>query len=63
MNNEVVESQKDGHNALKDSESFKKQYAAVLFQLSEINEQAWVYERTIRVILLYLLHTAPELSY
>lgn len=40
MNNEVVESQKDGHNALKDSESFKKQYAAVLFQLSEINEQA-----------------------
>lgn len=40
MNNEVVESQKDGNNALKDSESFKKQYAAVLFQLSEINEQA-----------------------
>ncbi|XP_023641610.1 protein ALWAYS EARLY 3 [Capsella rubella] len=39
MNNEVVESQKDGHNALKESESFKKQYAAVLFQLSEINEQ------------------------
>ncbi|KAG7582824.1 SANT/Myb domain [Arabidopsis suecica] len=39
MNDEVVESQKDGHNALKDSESFKKQYAAVLFQLSEINEQ------------------------
>lgn len=39
MNNEVVESEKDGHNALKDSESFKKQYAAVLFQLSEINEQ------------------------
>ncbi|XP_010466383.1 PREDICTED: protein ALWAYS EARLY 3-like [Camelina sativa] len=39
MNNEVVESQKDGHSALKDSESFKKQYAAVLFQLSEINEQ------------------------
>ncbi|KAL1197448.1 Protein ALWAYS EARLY 3 [Cardamine amara subsp. amara] len=39
MNNEVVESQKDGNNALKDSESFKKQYAAVLFQLSEINEQ------------------------
>nr|VDD45386.1 unnamed protein product [Brassica oleracea] len=42
MNNEVVESEKDGHNALKDSESFKKQYAAVLFQLSEINEQARV---------------------
>ncbi|CAH8361724.1 unnamed protein product [Eruca vesicaria subsp. sativa] len=39
MNNEVVESEKDGHSALKDSESFKKQYAAVLFQLSEINEQ------------------------
>uniref|UniRef100_A0A1J3IPK2 Protein ALWAYS EARLY 3 n=1 Tax=Noccaea caerulescens TaxID=107243 RepID=A0A1J3IPK2_NOCCA len=39
MNDEVVESQKDGDNALKDSESFKKQYAAVLFQLSEINEQ------------------------
>lgn len=40
MNDEVVESQKDGDSALKDSESFKKQYAAVLFQLSEINEQA-----------------------
>ncbi|XP_010524507.1 PREDICTED: protein ALWAYS EARLY 3-like isoform X2 [Tarenaya hassleriana] len=39
MNNEIVESKKDGNKALKDSESFKKQYAAILFQLSEINEQ------------------------
>ncbi|CAH2053117.1 unnamed protein product [Thlaspi arvense] len=63
MNNEVVESQKDAQNALKDSESFKKQYAAILFQLSEINEQARVYEGTIRIILLSLLHSAPEDSY
>ncbi|XP_010551056.1 PREDICTED: protein ALWAYS EARLY 3 isoform X2 [Tarenaya hassleriana] len=39
MNSEIEESQKDGNKALKDSEPFKKQYAAVLFQLSEINEQ------------------------
>ncbi|WZZ61085.1 hypothetical protein YC2023_061192 [Brassica napus] len=63
MNNEVVESEKDGHNALKDSESFKKQYAAVLFQLSEINEQARVYEGNVRVILSSLLRTAPEVSH
>ncbi|KAF2544802.1 hypothetical protein F2Q70_00022730 [Brassica cretica] len=54
MNNEVVESEKDGHNALKDSESFKKQYAAVLFQLSEINEQARVYEGNVSLALLGL---------
>lgn len=39
MNDEVLESQKDGDNSLKDSESFKKQYAAVLLQLHEVNEQ------------------------
>lgn len=53
MNNEVVESEKDGHNALKDSESFKKQYAAVLFQLSEINEQARVYEGNISHLVVF----------
>ncbi|XP_012069373.1 protein ALWAYS EARLY 3 isoform X2 [Jatropha curcas] len=37
--NDEVENQKDGENSLKDSELFKKHYAAVLFQLNEINEQ------------------------
>ncbi|GKU85492.1 hypothetical protein SLEP1_g162 [Rubroshorea leprosula] len=39
MNDEVLENQKGGDNSLKDSDSFKKQYAAVLLQLNEINEQ------------------------
>lgn len=39
MNDEVLENQKGGDNYLKDSDSFKKQYAAVLLQLNEINEQ------------------------
>ncbi|XP_022740959.1 protein ALWAYS EARLY 3-like isoform X2 [Durio zibethinus] len=39
MNDEVLESQKGGDNYIKDSDSFKKQYAAVLFQLNEVNEQ------------------------
>ncbi|KAG8372968.1 hypothetical protein BUALT_Bualt12G0122200 [Buddleja alternifolia] len=37
--NDDVENQKDGGSSLKDSESFKKQYAAVLIQLNETNEQ------------------------
>lgn len=40
MNDEIFEKQKDGDNPLKDSESFKKPYAAVLLQLNEVNEQA-----------------------
>lgn len=40
MNDEILENQKDGDNSLKDSEPFKKQYAAVLLQLNEVNEQA-----------------------
>lgn len=40
MNEAVVENQKYGNNSLKDMESFKKQYAAVLLQLNEVNEQA-----------------------
>lgn len=40
MNDAVFENQKDGDNFLKDSECFKKQYAAVLLQLNEVNEQA-----------------------
>jgi hypothetical protein len=40
MNDAVFENQKDGDNSLKDSERFKKQYAAVLLQLNEVNEQA-----------------------
>lgn len=40
MNDEVLDNQKGGgENFVKDSDSFKKQYAAVLLQLNEINEQ------------------------
>lgn len=42
MNDDVSGNQKDGDSSLKDSESFKKQYAAVLVQLNEANEQVWV---------------------
>ena len=38
--NDVLENEKDGDNSLKDSEAFKKQYAAVVLQLNEVNEQA-----------------------
>ncbi|KAL8524983.1 hypothetical protein ACS0TY_014569 [Phlomoides rotata] len=38
MNDDVLENQ-DGVCTLKDSEPFKKQYAAVLVQLNEVNEQ------------------------
>ncbi|KAJ6771086.1 PROTEIN ALWAYS EARLY 1-RELATED [Salix koriyanagi] len=38
MNDEVLESQKRGDYSLKDSEVFKKHYAAVLLQLNEVNE-------------------------
>lgn len=40
LNDEVLENQINGDNLLKDSENFKKQYAAVLLQLNEVNEQA-----------------------
>ncbi|XP_042050498.1 protein ALWAYS EARLY 3-like isoform X2 [Salvia splendens] len=39
MNDDVVQSRKDGDSPLKESEPFKKQYAAVLIQLNEANEQ------------------------
>ncbi|EYU45567.1 hypothetical protein MIMGU_mgv1a0007092mg, partial [Erythranthe guttata] len=39
MNDDVLENQKDDHSSLKDSEPFEKQYAAVLVQLKETNEQ------------------------
>ncbi|CAN4095685.1 unnamed protein product [Withania somnifera] len=39
MNDDVLESQKSNECSLKDSELFKKQYAAVLTQLNEVNEQ------------------------
>lgn len=42
MNDDVLENQKDGDSPLKDSEPFKKQYAAVLIQLNEANEQVLV---------------------
>lgn len=40
LNDEVLENQRDGDNSFKDSELFKKQYAAILLQLNEVNEQA-----------------------
>lgn len=40
MNDEVCKDQKDGDSSLKNSEPFKNQYAAVLLQLNEVNEQA-----------------------
>lgn len=43
MNDEVLEDQKDGDNSLKDSEPFKKQYAAVLLQLNEVNEHVRIH--------------------
>lgn len=43
MNDEVLEDQKDGDNSLKDSEPFKKQYAAVLLLLNEVNEHVWIH--------------------
>ncbi|KZV24018.1 protein ALWAYS EARLY 3-like [Dorcoceras hygrometricum] len=39
MNDDVLKHQKDDDISLKDSESFRKQYAAVLVQLNEANEQ------------------------
>ncbi|CAI8610606.1 unnamed protein product [Vicia faba] len=39
MNDEVSESQKCGDNSVKDSEPFKRNYASVLKQLTEANEQ------------------------
>ena len=40
MTDDVLENQKDGDNTLKDTKPFKKQYAAILVQLNEVNEQA-----------------------
>lgn len=42
MNDDVLENQKDGDSSLKDSEPFKKQYAAVLIQLNEVNDQVCI---------------------
>ncbi|KAJ7955062.1 Protein ALWAYS EARLY 3 [Quillaja saponaria] len=39
MNDEFLESQKNGNNSLKDSEPFKRHYASVLLQLNEVNDQ------------------------
>ncbi|XP_055818262.1 protein ALWAYS EARLY 3-like [Solanum dulcamara] len=39
MNDDVLENQKSDDCSLKDSEPFKKQYAAVLIQLNEVNEK------------------------
>lgn len=39
MNDEVFENQRDEDNSIRDSEPFKKEYAAVLLQLSQVNDQ------------------------
>uniref|UniRef100_F6HDG1 Uncharacterized protein n=1 Tax=Vitis vinifera TaxID=29760 RepID=F6HDG1_VITVI len=39
MNDEVSENYKDGDSSLKESDLFKKQYAALLVQLNEVDEQ------------------------
>lgn len=39
MNDDVLENQKSNDCSLKDSETFKKQYAAMLIQLNEVNEE------------------------
>lgn len=41
MNDDVLQNQKDGDSPLKDSGPFKKDYAAVLIQLSEVNDQVY----------------------
>lgn len=47
MNDEVLENQRDGDNFIRDSEPFKKEYAAVLLQLSQVNDQVSVSNRPI----------------
>lgn len=42
MNDVAFGKHKKGHSSLKDSEPFKKQYAAVLVQLNETNKQVWL---------------------
>lgn len=39
LNNDVSENEKDDESDLKNSDALKKQYAAVLKQLQEANEQ------------------------
>lgn len=39
MNDEVLENEKSNDSSLRVSEPFKKQYAAVLIQLNEVNQQ------------------------
>lgn len=42
MNDDVSINQIDGDSSFKDSEPFRKQYAAVLIQLNEANEQVYL---------------------
>ncbi|CAH9059613.1 unnamed protein product [Cuscuta europaea] len=39
MNDDVLENQQSGDCTLKDSDPFRKQYAAIIVQLNEVNEQ------------------------
>lgn len=40
MNDDVLEKEKNGDSSLKNSETFRKHYAAVLLQFDEVNKQA-----------------------
>lgn len=46
MNYDVSINQIDGDSSFKDSEPFRKQYAAVLIQLNEANEQVYLNSET-----------------
>lgn len=56
MNDAVFDNQKDGDNSLKESESFKKQYAAILLQLNEVNEQARIFIDQLSYLILFPLY-------
>lgn len=62
MNDDFFENQKDGDCSLKNSEPFKKQYAAVLLQLNEVNEQASISLDLLLVSILFLYHAQALFS-
>ena len=61
LNEDVLESQNNGEkNNLRDSESFKKHYAAVLLQINEINDQAMTMLQMFSdIFLVHFLVNAP----
>ncbi|KAL0295467.1 UNVERIFIED_CONTAM: BTB/POZ domain-containing protein [Sesamum angustifolium] len=57
-----VGNSEDGGSSLKDSEPFKKQYAAVLIQLNEANEQFPLVSRSGRIRKLVAEHRDSDIS-